>query len=244
LDVATTIWSFNAIFTDKNIVSWTWNSLSIIANTDASCDTILKSWKWDTNWIYTINPTWNLPLKVYCDMITNWGWWTRIMDYKFDLNSTYTNFSDWWWWSWTFSNWFFWANSAVGWHHYKISNSTGSLDFNATKWFVKFSVKPNIYNTWNSYGTIDSTNTMATTIWICDLQNTTTSPLNGYYNPNRWMNFSKRFSTEDYVSSITNINLVNKKTNTFFICIQPNGRDWASGYTYTPAFSSFQFYVK
>lgn len=43
---------------------------------DKSCKRILELWWSQGNWVYTINPTWNSKMRVYCDMQTDWGWWT------------------------------------------------------------------------------------------------------------------------------------------------------------------------
>lgn len=40
------------------------------------------TYEWDIwDWVYTIDPDWNLwnaPFDVYCDMTTDWGWWTLV----------------------------------------------------------------------------------------------------------------------------------------------------------------------
>ena len=40
------------------------------------------TYEWDIwDWVYTIDPdwnSWNAPFDVYCDMTTDWGWWTLV----------------------------------------------------------------------------------------------------------------------------------------------------------------------
>jgi len=74
-----------------------------------SCNTYKNpSWDyvydWDIwNWIYWIKPNSDPEFKVYCDMTTSWGWWTRIYyhtavwDYKFitDLKDPEYNLDSW-----------------------------------------------------------------------------------------------------------------------------------------------------
>ena len=51
----------------------------------SSCKDILERWEWDTNWNYTIYIKWE-GLQVYCDMTTNWGWWTRYVHIKWNYS--------------------------------------------------------------------------------------------------------------------------------------------------------------
>ena len=56
------------------------NIIVVVDNTDyTNCNTILTSWWSAWDWIYTIDPennwTW---FDVYCDMTTDWGWWTLV----------------------------------------------------------------------------------------------------------------------------------------------------------------------
>jgi hypothetical protein len=45
---------------------------------NASCNRIKETWWAKWNWTYTINPTWTESIQVYCDMTTDWGWWTLV----------------------------------------------------------------------------------------------------------------------------------------------------------------------
>jgi prepilin-type N-terminal cleavage/methylation domain-containing protein len=77
LDIATTTWTYVANYTDIVSISWTWSSL-VASVYNASCNRIKETWwaKWDG--LYTINPSWTNPIKVYCDMTTDWWWWTLV----------------------------------------------------------------------------------------------------------------------------------------------------------------------
>ncbi len=87
LDVVTTTWSYSAVFTDKDKISWTWVVLQVIQWTSIawslwnSCKDYLdksKSLLWK-DWVYQIKPsssTWSF--SVYCDMTTDWGGWISI----------------------------------------------------------------------------------------------------------------------------------------------------------------------
>lgn len=122
LDIVTTTGSYNAYFTTKSVVSWSWSQLSIIKqvieNPNQSCFTILKSWLWSKDWIYTINPLEWTTYDAYCDMTTNWWWWTLVFVAKWAVPPKYINplwFVDWtsnyatwkiltWWWIDSFEN--------------------------------------------------------------------------------------------------------------------------------------------
>ncbi len=85
LDIVTSTWTYTAYFTDKEKISWTWNILKVIQWSSAiwwvgnTCkDYLDKSktlfWK---DWLYQIKPS-SLTgsFQVYCDMTTDWWWWT------------------------------------------------------------------------------------------------------------------------------------------------------------------------
>jgi hypothetical protein len=48
---------------------------------DKSCLRILELWgaRWD--WVYRISPFWAEKINVYCDMSTQWGGWTLVLNY-------------------------------------------------------------------------------------------------------------------------------------------------------------------
>jgi hypothetical protein len=55
----------------------TWTNLKNI-NSKASCKRLYDA-EWKRNdWVYKINPTGSSKLNVYCDMTTDWGWWTIV----------------------------------------------------------------------------------------------------------------------------------------------------------------------
>jgi hypothetical protein len=117
LDIATTTGNYVANFTDKNSLSWTWAVLNILSNVDDSCYTILKTWRWTNSWIYTINPSWNSSIKVYCDMTTDWGGWTLVW------RSIVWWSWDFWWYSWIWN-----ANDDTS--VYSLWSETTNINFN------------------------------------------------------------------------------------------------------------------
>ncbi len=92
----------------SNTVTSTWVNVGWLAwfnsstNKITSCKWLLDSWV-NSSWTYLINPTWNSSFQVYCDMSTDWGWWTLIS--KFNSNNsdiswnmlTSSDISNTWW---------------------------------------------------------------------------------------------------------------------------------------------------
>ncbi len=79
LDLTTTTTFYKAILDTKTsswYYYWTW---IILAKSlpNASCKRIIESWQNVWDWIYTINLNWT-NISVYCDMTTDWGWWTMV----------------------------------------------------------------------------------------------------------------------------------------------------------------------
>lgn len=73
-----------------------------LLNYPKSCKEILNSEDNKWNWEYTISPDWAKKINVYCDMTTDWGWWTRIR--KWDKNAwlvEWSNINDTKWITWT-----------------------------------------------------------------------------------------------------------------------------------------------
>ena len=95
LDIVNTELVYNSNITDSDIIIWTWTYL-FNANPTASCKRILETWWSNNDWRYVINPTW-INLDVYCDMTTDWGWWTlvyKVTDDPEDLSWT-LDFTEW-----------------------------------------------------------------------------------------------------------------------------------------------------
>ena len=84
LDVATTIDSYIARLKDsEDVIEGTWSILTIIQDINKSwwkifnsCLSILNDAPQSEDWVYLIQPEWVNPFNVYCDMTTDWGWWT------------------------------------------------------------------------------------------------------------------------------------------------------------------------
>lgn len=90
VDVLTTLDSYSIYNDNENILTWDKLNLKIFVSklpisTATSCLEIKSAW-WNENGFYYINPMANdslnsnnsKSLKVYCDMESDWGWWTRI----------------------------------------------------------------------------------------------------------------------------------------------------------------------
>jgi prepilin-type N-terminal cleavage/methylation domain-containing protein len=104
ISIVTTAWLVDFDGTGTEFVwhiDWsktqTWNSISMIQPAVSH-----MVWKWHTDCkniierksissaidgVYWINPTWVEDRKVYCDMTTDWGWWTYFMYYDSSSNT-------------------------------------------------------------------------------------------------------------------------------------------------------------
>ncbi len=95
-DLVTATGAYKAVFSSANnlisswVIIWTWAVLTQSSPT-ASCRRIIESWLWNTSWNYIINPNW-INIQVYCDMTTDWWWWTRYVNIKWTY--TYQNALD------------------------------------------------------------------------------------------------------------------------------------------------------
>lgn len=90
VDVLTSLDSYSIYSDNENILTWDKQNLKLFVSklpisTAISCLEIKNAW-WNENWFYYINPMANdtlnsnksKSLKVYCDMESDWGGWTRI----------------------------------------------------------------------------------------------------------------------------------------------------------------------
>ena len=79
-DVWTTV--YKSIISDEEITSWSWTALSWL-HTNWSCKRIKQVKGWSDDWVYTIDPEANgVWFEVYCDMTTDWWWWTLIWRWR------------------------------------------------------------------------------------------------------------------------------------------------------------------
>ncbi len=88
-DVLNTLDSYSIYINNENVIIWDKLNLKMfISHTPESqalsCLEIRKAWIIESAYYY-INPLLNsnlripkIPLKVYCDMENDWGWWTRL----------------------------------------------------------------------------------------------------------------------------------------------------------------------
>lgn len=105
LDIVTTTNSYNAIFSDQEIISWTWATINILEKISMawsiqnSCKDYLSKVKtlvWKDGYYYIYS--WNWLIQTYCDMTTDWWWWTMFS----------SNYGWHAWWTPTSWNSFFW----------------------------------------------------------------------------------------------------------------------------------------
>jgi len=69
--------------------------------------------------IYTIAPNWYNKIEVYCDMVTDWGWWTRVK--KWDRINRLTEWTDI-----TKTKWIYWSEVMLTYTRYgKIRKNIG-----------------------------------------------------------------------------------------------------------------------
>ncbi len=78
LDIVKTTSNYNAIISNESwdIITGTWSSL-LIANPNSSCNRIKQTGWSRGNGIYVLSTFWEI-YDAYCDMETNWGWWTLV----------------------------------------------------------------------------------------------------------------------------------------------------------------------
>lgn len=77
-DVVSWTGSFRAYLTQNRYHEG--SMIRIIPNSSCLRISELSRSRWDG--IYTINPTWGESISAYCDMSTDWGWWTLIWRWR------------------------------------------------------------------------------------------------------------------------------------------------------------------
>lgn len=88
VDVINTNSGYIAYFSNNETISWTWLVLWAIKqnyyiwNIMSSCKEYLSVKKDYQDWTYLINPSGEWLNQVYCDMTTDWGWWTLLIRSK------------------------------------------------------------------------------------------------------------------------------------------------------------------
>ena len=75
IDIVTEIDEYELYLWNNDSITWTGWSLKA-AQLNASCKRIKDINLNSIDWVYSINPTWTWAFEVYCDMTTDWGWWT------------------------------------------------------------------------------------------------------------------------------------------------------------------------
>ncbi len=77
-----------------------WNDPNLdITWNEKSCKEIIDKWFSSQSGLYYINPTWSSKFKVYCDMSTDWGWWTLLItqrEWSYFTSSNVSNYTSQW----------------------------------------------------------------------------------------------------------------------------------------------------
>jgi len=102
-------WVYDFVVSNNWILNtlWSWNWVDLLRVTAAdwtskensweTCKKILDDWYSTWDWTYWIDPDWwntSNAFQVYCDMTTDWGWWTKI-PYAQDLAHANHNDGSW-----------------------------------------------------------------------------------------------------------------------------------------------------
>ncbi len=156
-DIVTGTWTFLAFKSSNDFyeVNST-NILSIIPN--QSCKRILEMWKSTGDGVYTISPNWVTQIQVYCDMRTDGGGWSILVnndnsDDEFisdTTNKCYPRLS-----------WFAWhaCGTLKAWSDFVVAAS--DLEFSEFVWWVYEGSFKNLktyrYLEWNSIQRIPAT---------------------------------------------------------------------------------------
>jgi hypothetical protein len=126
-------------------ISQVWSSAS---SPWLSCNDIKSKISSSDDWIYWIKPDINSAFQVYCDMTSDWGWWTLVMTWLPDnLSSSQTLVNNRnWIMSWTYTIW----NPTILSNQSLISPALYSVNWNDIllreqwmNWFIK---------SWTKYG--------------------------------------------------------------------------------------------
>jgi len=83
-DIISWTWNIDVVLSDSNYFEATSeNILQLIPN--HSCKRILEMWNSSWDGIYTISPNWSSKIRTFCDMRTDWGGWTLLLNH--DVNA-------------------------------------------------------------------------------------------------------------------------------------------------------------
>ena len=169
-------WEFDLILANDWVLNtyWTgnWINLIKVSTSYNSCKEYYDNW-YTTDWTYSLIKSWWF-YDAYCDMTTDWGWWTRVVR---------TNWNSQEWWQKT-DNYSYAANIDDTWIYdaYRYVDS-----------FSKTMLKHIDSSTFASYDLVSvSTDTMYDLMAFCKTQT------NAYSNDNAWDWARTKWMTSDY----------------------------------------------
>ncbi len=83
VDVVKTDASYVLRLSNDSSITWTGQAIAQM-NSNSTCKRIKDMNPSSKDWKYTINPQWWAWLQVYCDMTTDWGWWTLFWSFNYN----------------------------------------------------------------------------------------------------------------------------------------------------------------